>query len=165
MIRNTIAIAALLGSIDANTLTAMTEQQEVKGLSDNVDVEESLEQPTDDGHGGHDSSDGEDAHDHNEGETSDLELADQEEDLDDNEKVQLGEASTTRKMAASCHAGVKRWAGPSNTWKTFKDAHGAASGLYKDDTFRADASSLAATAAKQKGFARQVNGWVRPTKM
>jgi len=139
----------------------MTEQQEVKGLADNVDVEESLEQPTDDGEG----SDGEDAQDQEEAPTSDLELAEQEEDLDEYEKVQLGEGSTARKMAASCHAGVKRWAGPSNTWKTFKDAHGAASGLYEDDTFRADASSLAATAAKQKAFARQVNAWVRPTKM
>ena len=85
MIRNTIAIAALLGSIDANSLTAMTEQQEVKGPLDNVDVEESLEQPTNDGHGGHVSSDGEDVHDHNDGELSNLEFADVEEDLDDNE--------------------------------------------------------------------------------
>jgi len=85
MIRNTIAVAALLGSIDANSLTATTEQEEVKGLSENVDVEESLEQPTNDGHDGHVSSDGEDVHDHNDGELSNLELAGVEGDLVDKE--------------------------------------------------------------------------------
>jgi len=62
-------------------------------------------------------------------------------------------------MYASCHDGVKRWGGKSNTWKTFDDAH-SADGLYKDDTFKPSATALGSS--RKYSF---VKAWKRPTEM
>ena len=89
------------------------------------------------------------------------------EEQDENEKLQLGEASTVKKCTqdtvrkmkgASCQYGVKRWGGKSNTWKTFDDAHASSAGLYKDDTFKPSATSL----GSKYSF---VKAWKRPTEM
>lgn len=60
-----------------------------------------------------------------------------EEDLEEEEDIELGETAEFAKMKDGCWAGIKRWTGKSNSWKTFDNAH-KGSGKFEDPEFGAN---------------------------
>ena len=56
------------------------------------------------------------------------------------DEVQL--AAKQAKMGAGCWDGIKRWNATSESWETFKNAHGPGAGMFEDKSFDANLTSL-----------------------